>query len=239
MDGATDARPLGARALSLQVALGAALVADVGAVGARLRERGLLDRIEQGGAAADEIATSDDLVAATSGFALLLTAVGAVLALIWLWRVYRGLGALGADGLRYGPHWVWLGWIIPILSWWRPYQLVGDTWRESAAAGEARGTETPRWLPLWWAGWLAYIVFSQIASGVDDGTIEGMRGANLADIVAGVALLVAGIPFLLLVRGVSSGYEARRAAAAAAAATDGPDQPPTTGPDPGRYPFPV
>ena len=46
--------------------------------------------------------------------------------------------------------WVWLGWIVPIVSFWLPFQVVRDILKASHA-----GVVPARlWLGLWWACWI-------------------------------------------------------------------------------------
>jgi hypothetical protein len=49
--------------------------------------------------------------------------------------------------------WVWLGWVIPVVSLWFPYQVVRDILR--ATCGAVRGVSVPRnLLGPWWTSWL-------------------------------------------------------------------------------------
>lgn len=52
-----------------------------------------------------------------------------------------------------GPVWVWLGWVVPIVSFWFPFQVVRDIRR--GATGVERGG-----LGLWWASWLAAVLLA-------------------------------------------------------------------------------
>ncbi|HET9895510.1 MAG TPA: DUF4328 domain-containing protein [Streptosporangiaceae bacterium] len=48
--------------------------------------------------------------------------------------------------------WAFWGWIVPVVSLWFPFQIMGDIWR--AGLPEARRRRTA-WLPaLWWTTWL-------------------------------------------------------------------------------------
>ena len=59
--------------------------------------------------------------------------------------------------------WAWLGWLVPIVSFWVPKQIVDDSWRitsSSAAVGQ-RGRY--RDTSLWWGLWIAYLVAGKLA----------------------------------------------------------------------------
>lgn len=48
--------------------------------------------------------------------------------------------------------WAFWGWIVPVVSLWIPFQLMGDIWRAGLPERQRRKTA---WLPvLWWASWL-------------------------------------------------------------------------------------
>jgi Domain of unknown function (DUF4328) len=48
--------------------------------------------------------------------------------------------------------WAFWGWIVPIVSLWIPFQIMGDIWRAGLPAAQWRKTA---WLPvLWWTCWL-------------------------------------------------------------------------------------
>ena len=48
--------------------------------------------------------------------------------------------------------WAFWGWIVPIVSLWFPFQIMGDIWRAGLPASQWRKTA---WLPaLWWTCWL-------------------------------------------------------------------------------------
>lgn len=45
--------------------------------------------------------------------------------------------------------WTWAGWVVPVVWWWFPFQIVGDV--ERATRGSAR----PRVLRAWWTAFLS------------------------------------------------------------------------------------
>lgn len=84
-----------------------------------------------------------------------------VVFLIWVYRCYRNLAAFGAGGLSTSAGWAVVYYFIPILSLYRPYQLMQETWKASepgldlahAPAGwqKVRSSNVVGW---WWAVWL-------------------------------------------------------------------------------------
>jgi hypothetical protein len=71
--------------------------------------------------------------------------------IVWLWRARINAEGCGWQQRR-ARGWAFWGWVIPIVSLWIPFQLLGDIWR--AGLPERKRNRTA-WLPaLWWVGWL-------------------------------------------------------------------------------------
>jgi len=49
----------------------------------------------------------------------------------WLYQARANLRALGARRLRFSREWTYLGFAIPVLNAYRPYQVVSEVWRGS------------------------------------------------------------------------------------------------------------
>lgn len=95
----------------------------------------------------------------------LLALIGLVLFLLWFYRVYRNLPTLGANQLRFTPGWAVVWWFIPILNFWKPYQVTVEIMKSSDPAigntdSETRkGMRRSRLVLTWW-------VFSFVAFGI-------------------------------------------------------------------------
>jgi hypothetical protein len=64
-----------------------------------------------------------------------------------------------------GKVWAWLGWWVPIVSLWFPYQVVRDIRRGSLGYPAGAGV-----LAGWWTCWLGFQIGSQISGGMSGGT---------------------------------------------------------------------
>lgn len=83
-----------------------------------------------------------------------------ILGCIWLFSARKAAEAINPSV----PHsrsrvWVWLGWWVPVVSLWFPYQVVrdvrrGSTLRDSGVVG------------AWWALWLTSLVLSGVIQGL-------------------------------------------------------------------------
>jgi len=80
--------------------------------------------------------------------------------LLWIYRASTNLKALGAAELKYSPGWAIGGFFVPFLNLVRPYQVVTEIWRASAAGASRSGgvnwtyEQTPAFISVWWGSWL-------------------------------------------------------------------------------------
>lgn len=80
---------------------------------------------------------------------------------LWLMRARRNAQLLSpcATHTR-STVWVWLGWWVPVVAWWFPFQVVRDIRR--ATVDERHRTSTV--VGWWWALWLLYTVTTQVGA---------------------------------------------------------------------------
>ncbi|MFC8798250.1 DUF4328 domain-containing protein [Promicromonospora sp. NPDC057138] len=106
-----------------------------------------------------------------------------VVACGWLWRS-RGFAVAVDPG---APHareaaWVWLGWMVPVVAWWFPYQVVRDI-REATVRDPAdRGG-------LWWGAWLVTSLASTVSFYTVVFVVSGIADPMLAPVMEGVVLV--------------------------------------------------
>lgn len=119
--------------------------------------------------------------------------------LMWFYR-----SRINAEGHGYRQRrargWAFWGWIIPIVSLWIPFQVMGDVWRAGRPDDQRRKTA---WLPaFWWLGWL----LSGLSFGVrtHPSRLDPQVTASTPD---GLLLVVAitGLLLIAIVRTVSYG----------------------------------
>jgi hypothetical protein len=100
---------------------------------------------------------------------------------------------------RRGAAWVWLGWWVPIASFFVPFQVVRDVLDGSDQLGP--GTRRPRFtgaiLGWWWAAWLVTLVLGRVESSLLDSVergatsaaaVQGVAGVNIVATLVGLAL---------------------------------------------------
>jgi len=98
---------------------------------------------------------------AVSALSLLAEVAVWVVTSLWLTQVRQNALVLRPGGQRRSESWVWLGWVIPIVNFWFPLQIIRDTVAATAEAGGERPIRTGPW----WAAWLLMMV-SGIAAGL-------------------------------------------------------------------------
>ncbi len=218
----TKYHPLKGRALWCTLFLGIHGVVTIVGIIFTLAEIDLLSRIERGeNVPMNEVVSSDDRM-----WAIAMTYIGTLILagiafIFWMHMAYRNLEPLRGLLQGHSPWWVIFGWIIPIISLFRPYQLMKEIYRDSSPGLPGRGEATPL-LPIWWALWLVGGWISSVAGNfVFRG--ETARDFITADrfYIATDALALAALVFaLVLVHRITSNqqtkYEGNIAAGASA-----------------------
>jgi len=121
-----------------------------------------------------------------------------VVTCLWLRRCRANLD-------RFAPHlhharspiWTWLGWVVPVVAFWFPYQVVRDVQPDRVA--------TPRvWLGCWWAGWLGFQLTLQstghLTASQDAIDEDLVMALPVLEAITTVALVVALVPWVRVVR---------------------------------------
>jgi hypothetical protein len=97
--------------------------------------------------------------------------------------------------------WTFWGWIVPIVSLWLPFQIMGDIWR--AGLPESKRNKVA-WLPtVWWTTWLLASVITAGDSGwMADFGLDLTRRTGVWSLWV---LLVSGSALIIIIRRVSCG----------------------------------
>ncbi|SDK02635.1 protein of unknown function [Nocardioides sp. YR527] len=143
-----------------------------------------------------------DVLAASPVVAISIGIPLYVVATLWLLRSYDFARAVDpAFPMRRSRAWTWLGWWVPIVSLWFPFQIVDDV-RRATAKGQARTSPA-----IWWAAWLIAVWTGQISRSAfgDHWTLVAVL-----DTVAAVAWAVACVMWISIIRGITRDQEAAR-----------------------------
>ncbi len=141
-----------------------------------------------------------DAVAVLTG---VIQVAAAVVSVVWLWQCRRFAEAASPGW----PHarsrvWVWLGWILPVVSLWFPLQVVRDV-RAATLRAQRPGLGT------WWAAWLVGGFAANAGSRLMSSDSPDVWSAlPVLDAVGAVAFVVAAVLWARTVREVSEGQRA-------------------------------
>ena len=162
---------------------------------------------------------------------LVVLAVTGLAFLVWLHRARVNVRALGVRRLAYGREWTVLGFVVPFLNVFRPYQVVREIWRASdPSTGDPlawKRVRAPGKLAVWWGLFVAYFVLEALAASIlGISTNPGrIRLAYAAGFVADLcAALSASFAYFVVV-GISEAQEAKRAAHGRGTRSDAPFDP--------------
>lgn len=156
--------------------------------------------------AVDAGASPGDVWTTYDSFATLLLPVqlaAFVVTCLWLHRS-RQIAVAARPQERHvrGVVWIWLGWLVPVVSLWFPYQVVRDV---------RQGTTGLRRMPglgLWWVSWLVMLWASNRAAFITSGFSRSDPG--LLPVLDGVATAAVAVALVLWIRVVREVTAAQR-----------------------------
>lgn len=134
-----------------------------------------------------------------------------VVGVVWLYRS-RTFAEAYVPAARHerGRVWTWLGWGVPVVSLWFPYQVVRDV-RRATVEGLLRGG-----LGAWWASWLVAIACDRLSSRLLGGTLgrdplnaDVVAAFPVVETIAAVATAVGGYLWMTYIREITAAQRAR------------------------------
>ncbi|MEO5662655.1 MAG: DUF4328 domain-containing protein [Nocardioides sp.] len=148
-----------------------------------------------------------DTVSMLTGF----TQIGLVLLtgsafISWLYKAHRS-DRMNESALEHKSFWAIIGWFVPIMSLFRPNQMINDTRR-----GADPLAVTPVFQPFWWGACLLGVVGDRVVAGMwPTGDEPGLRTfgekvkeAAMWEIGFGVVNLVGAVLAILVVREITA-----------------------------------
>jgi Domain of unknown function (DUF4328) len=134
--------------------------------------------------------------------------VAAILVVTWLYRTYTSDRVDPAE-LKHSRGWVIGAGFVPVLSWWRPLQIVRDLWWAATPEPDrAKGLPGQRSIPWrmvwWWASWLSMNllgwVWLQATLSADE--LQGLFTAFLLDAVSDGVTVVSALLAIAVFGGI-------------------------------------
>ena len=116
--------------------------------------------------------------------------LSSVLQYVWFYRSHKNLLAFNTQGLKYSPLWAVIGFIIPILNLFRPYQVAQEIWTASDPDASTVGWKQSKAgvvVILWWVSWYIYGFISFISTGLNAVSSIQTEIANPEDALASLS----------------------------------------------------
>jgi hypothetical protein len=78
----------------------------------------------------------------------------------WFWRAYKNIHAIPGAKLSLATHWAITGWFVPVLNFFRPYQIMREIWEQTQQAITHRlsAIQSLTQVSIWWIANLLLIV---------------------------------------------------------------------------------
>lgn len=167
-----------------------------------------------------ELVADRERVDALNAVFLGMLVVTGIAFIVWFRRAYRNLDALDSPR-RHGIGWATGAWFVPIVNLFMPKRIADDIWSANEVTtpgAPAQSMPRPKAaLIYWW--WGALIVSYVLGAGAGDTndpqTAEQALDCNGTFLARDVALMVAAVLAVLVVRRITKGQEAVVAAARA------------------------
>jgi hypothetical protein len=142
--------------------------------------------------------------------------ISAIIFLIWVYRANKNLHAFKNPTLRFSPGWAVGWWFVPIMSLFRPYQVVNEIKKASNPDIDASIhsvvtlTASPI-VGIWWAFFLTshYIGWFAFRYILRDDTINDLLNATYAYIASDTVDIVGFIITIIMVRKISQSQDKR------------------------------
>jgi hypothetical protein len=126
-------------------------------------------------------------------FILLLQIVGAVFFIRWFRRAYANLHRLETVKVDHAESWAVWSWFVPILNFFRPYQILIEIWEKTQEAYKGKDNYDSRWqVDLWWmlfllTLWMMYRMWTGLP---DTPTFEDYAAATATRLFADAVMLL-------------------------------------------------
>jgi hypothetical protein len=154
--------------------------------------------------------------------------------IVWLWRAHTNAERInesvhipGGAIQRLGRPWVILGWVLPVVNYWFPRQVVADIWTASV-----RG-QGMRLINAWWTLWVAFQLAdlsTRVMAGPDSvASLSTILWITIAQTAAGIAAAILAIQVIRKIT-IAQQADAETIAHAESKLTEEPDSPTPTAP---------
>ncbi len=144
--------------------------------------------------------------------------------LMWLFRIFTNLPAVGSDQTEFTPGWAVGWWFIPFANLVKPFQAVRTAWSENEPDVETDSeflssiqSSAPTFVGIWWAFWIIGNIISNLTSRLELAAKPGEEAIlGYAGIIESLVWIVAAVLAIKVVLGITDRQETRYARRGAA-----------------------
>ncbi len=138
----------------------------------------------------------------------IITFVGAIITFImWFRRAYYNVHEFALSPPQYSEGWAAGAWFLPILSLFRPSQIMKEIWFETIAFLRNKTSNCPIEVPtgklnLWWGTWVVGSMLGNISSRLysDSAALYEMLNGYYLDVAMSIFILISGFTLLQIIK---------------------------------------
>lgn len=204
-------RPNGKRAKNAITLIWVVLGMDIILLVARYFEYDLIQTAMNGGYISPEAVDANDLRIQIMGIAYLVVyIISAITFIQWFRRAYYNLH-LKLNYLDYKEGWAAGSWFVPIINFYRPYQIMKEMYQETKELLLKKGVapheiSSIALVHAWWGLWMLNNVITQVANrtAASAETLEVLLATTIAHIVVSVLVIPLAIITVKVIKNYAS-----------------------------------
>lgn len=193
-------RPNLKRAKLAQLLVWAVMAFDILSIFSSYLQYNLLKAFQNNENVTEQMISSNDLREQIIGILYLAVSIASAATFIqWFRRAYYNLGI--REGTVHSEEWAVWSWFVPIISLYRPYQIMREMWESTTHLINEKTSDyytesSTTILGFWWALWIisGYVGNYILKIAFDTDTIENLLSSTVGNIV----LSIIGIPLAII-----------------------------------------
>jgi hypothetical protein len=184
------------------IVLGAIILVQIIGIIFYFFQYNLLEKAENFGISDEEADSNDNRVAIINYIYIFLLIVSAVTFILWFRRAYYNLG-LKISYLKFTDGWAAGSWFVPIVSLYRPFQIMRELFEETAILFKKARFKSDLNTNLvigWWTLWLIGNFSAQFTNYLPSETIEDLKTQTIALILSNFVEIASALMAILVIK---------------------------------------
>ena len=154
---------------------------------------------------------SDSFVTMSGGLLFIVAIIQIIIFMIWVYKFQKGLPIIQINDARWSPGWCVAWWFIPIMSLFRPYQVMAQFWRCTSLLSSPsnwKNTTVPPFLMFWWitsiiATWVSMIYLRFAASTWSSNNFSDYLNELSLSIFADASVIISSVLLIYVIKGIT------------------------------------